>query len=275
MFEGVWGDRLRKGIVFVVVLLGVFLIIQSVAAFQGLRYIGAGVQATNTINVSGHGEIFATPDIATFTYSVVSNKPTVAEAQADATTKSNAITSYLKSAGVDAKDIQTSGYSIYPQYDYQTAVCPTMAPGSVNSSAIYCPPGKQVLKGYEARQTTTIKVRDLTKAGDLLTGVGSKGATELSGLQFTFDQPDAPQNQARDKAIADAKSKADTLARQLGVTLVRVVSFNESGNYPRPMYYAKDTAMGMGGVSSAPAAPEISAGQNQVTSDVNVTYEIR
>ena len=263
MFEGPQGERLGRAFTIVAWLLAAFLAVQTLAGLTGLRYIGTGIQATNTINVSGHGEIFAAPDIATFTFSVVSDKATVAAAQADATAKANATTAYLKSAGVDEKDIQTSGYSINPTYEYQQVTC----------IAYPCPPGKQVLTGYEVRQTTTVKVRDTSKAGDLLAGVGSKGATEVSGLTFTFDNPDAVQAQARDKAIADAKAKADTLAKELGVSLVRVVSFNESsGGYPQPMM-----AYGLGGAATASkaAAPEISTGQNQVTDDVSITYEIR
>jgi uncharacterized protein YggE len=138
---------------------------------------------------------------------------------------------------------------------------------------VYCGGSNQVLKGYEVRQSTTVKVRDTKKAGDLLAGVGAKGATEVSGLNFTFDNPDTIQTQARNKAIADAKSKADALAAQLGVTLVRVTSFNESqgGNYPRPVEYA----MASGAVDTKAVAPNISVGQNNVTDDVTITYEIR
>lgn len=273
LFEGQTGERLRKAVLAAVVLLGLFLAAQTIAVASGLRYVGAGLQATNTINVSGHGEVLAVPDIATFTFSVVSDKTTVADAQSDATTKANAITAYLKGAGIDAKDIQTTDYSVSPQYEYQNAVCPQVAPASGSiSSTVYCPPGKSVLKGYEVRQTTTVKVRDTSKAGDLLTGVGSKGATEVSGLTFTFDNPDAVQDQARDKAIAAAKQKADVLAKSLGVSLVRVVSFNES-SYPGPVYYAK--SLGVGAADSTVASPEISVGQNKITSDVSITYEIR
>lgn len=243
----------------------VFLAVLTLGQLQGLRYIGAGLPPTNTISVSGYGEAFSAADIATFSFSVVSEKSTVAAAQTDATNKINAITKYLKDAGIEEKDIQTTDYSVNPQYDYVAQAC----------TGGYCPGGKQVLRGYQVRQSTTIKVRDLTKAGELLTGVGGKGATEVSGLDFTFDDPNKLQNDARGKAIADAKTKADQLAKQLGVKLVRVVSFNENGGgYPSPMYYAKDSAVGMG--STEPArAPEISVGQNKVSSNVSVTYEIR
>lgn len=268
-FEGPTGERLHKALLVTVIVLGVFLAAQALAAVKGLRYIGAGITAANTINVSGHGEVLAAPDIATFSFSVVSNKSTVAAAQADATAKQNAVSDYLGGAGVDKKDLQTSGYSVQPQYSYQKSVCPQVM--SVGGAPVYCPPGKSVLTGYEVRQSTTVKVRDTAKAGDLLVGVGTKGATEVSGLQFTFDDPTGVQAQARGKAIDDAKAKAKVLAKQLGVTLVRVVSFSESGGgySPQPMYAS------MGAAESKVVAPDISVGENKTSVDVSVTYEIR
>src|SRR5581483_6309001 len=242
LFEGSWGLSLKRALSIAGWFLVAFLAVQTIAGITGLKYIGTGIAPSNTISVSGHGDVYETPDVATFSFSIVSDKPTVADAQADATAKANATLAYLKQAGIDDKDIQTSGYSVEPQYDYTQGVC-------TNG---FCPPGNQTLKGYEVRQTTTVKVRDTQKAGDLLAGVGAKGATEVSGLQFTFDNPNKPQDDARQKAIADAKAKADTLAQQLGVSLVRVVSFNEngSGGYPRPLAYstasgaqAKDAAV--------------------------------
>ncbi len=254
LFEGQQGARMRSVAWWVLVMLGVFLTIEVIASVMGLRYIGAGVAAANTITVSGHGEFDAAPNMATFTFSVVSDKSTAAAAQADATQKQNAVSAYLTQQGIADKDIQTSGYNVNPQYDYTD--------------------GKQTLRGYEARQSTTVKVRDLTKAGDLLVGVGQQGATEVSGLNFTFDDPNAPQTQARQKAIADAKAKADELAKELGVSVVRVTAFNESqgSNIVRPM--AAYASMGMGAADKA-QAPEINPGQNTVIDDVTITYEIR
>ena len=268
MFEGLMGDTfMRRLLIAIAIALAVFLGVKAVGELMELRYIGAGVMPANTIHVSGFGEAVAIPDIATFTFSVVSEKSTVAAAQDEATTKANAITAYLKGAGVEERDIQTTGYSVYQQYDYEQVVCITYP----------CPGGQQRLRGYEVRQTTSVKVRDTATAGDLLTEVGSRGATEVGGLNFTFDDPDQVEAEARDKAIADAKEKAQILSRSLGVSLVRVVSFSENtGGYPSPVYYSRD-AMGMGGEESSVAlkAPEISTGENKVTSNVSITYEIR
>lgn len=264
LLEGEWGGLLRKLIVVGAGLLVAVLLVQVLSGLMGLRYIGAGITPGNTITVSGYGEALAVPDIATFSFSVVSEKPTVAAAQADATAKANATTDYLKSAGVDEKDMQTSDYSVSPMYDYVNRSC-------VNG---YCPGGEQVLRGYQVRQTTTVKVRDTEKAGELLGGVGSQGATEVSGLNFTFDDPDQVEDEAREEAIADAKAKADELVSQLGVSIVRVVSFSENGS---GIPY-KIEAYGRGGgadMAVAQSAPEISVGQNKVTSNVSITYEIR
>lgn len=264
LFNGPLGDRTRTAVFVVIILLAVFLGLKAFTEIQTMRYIGAGVMPANTISVSGYGEAVGVPDIATFTYGVVSLKPTVAAAQEEATTKSNAIVAYLKEVGVADRDIQTSNYSIYPQYDYVQESC-------VNG---ICPGGRQVLRGYEVRQSTTVKVRDTAKAGDLLAGAGTRGATEVSGLNFTFDDPHQGQDEAREAAIADAKAQAEKLADQLGVSIVRVVSFSESGGGvpPYPMY-------ARGGAETqaldAKVAPVISTGENKVTSNVSITYEIR
>jgi uncharacterized protein YggE len=185
-------------------------------------------------------------------------------AQDVATKKNNDIIAYLKKGGVDAKDIQTTDYNVYPQYDYMNAVC----------TSGYCPQGKQTLRGYQVSQTLTIKVRNTDKAGDLLSGVGSLGASMVSGLSFTIDDQKGLEAEARGKAIDDAHTKAEALAKQLGVTLVRIVGFSEGGG-GRQVYYAKAMAMSADSAGTPPQAPEIATGQNKITSDVSVTYEIR
>lgn len=248
-------------------LLALFLLAATLYAFQSMRFIGSGVSVSNTITVSGEGEVFAVPDIATFSVSIQERADTVDDAQETATEKANAIIAYLEEQGVDEKDIRTADYSAYPIYEYETAVCRDG----------YCPPGRQVLDGYEVSQTLTVKARDTDKAGTLLSGVGSLGATQVSGLSFTIDDEDALNIEARGMAIDDARAKAAELAKQLNVRLVRVVGFSEDGYYP-PMPYA----YGMGGdavmareASTGKAAPEIPTGENKIISNVTITYEIR
>ena len=246
--------------------LALFLLVGTISELKSIKFIGSGVAATNTITVSGEGEVFAVPDTGTFSVTVRETAKEVKDAQDAATKKGNDIIAYLKQGGVEEKDIKTADYSVNPQYEWTQSVCPQGG---------YCPGGKQVLVGFQVSQTLEVKVRDTKKAGDLLSGVGSRGASEVSGLSFTIDDEDALKAEARDKAIAKAKDKADVLAKSLGVSLVRVVGFyeNEGG---MPIY-----AYGLGGdermmAGSAPkAAPQIPAGQNKIVSNVSVTYEIR
>ena len=247
--------------------LALFLAVLTVSTLKEFRFIGSGVTATNTITVSGEGEVFAVPDTATFSVTIQEEAKEVKDAQGVATKKANDIIRYLKGEGIDEKDIKTADYSVYPQYDYTQSVCRDG----------FCPPGRQVLRGFQVSQTLTVKVRDTKKAGDLLSGVGSLGASSVSGLSFELDKADqsSKEAEARGKAIDDARQKAGALAEQLGVSLVRVVGFSENGNYP--IYYAKaEMSMAADGRGGAPApAPEIPVGQNKITSNVSVTYEIR
>ena len=244
--------------------LALFLLVLTMSDLKSMRFIGSGVAASNTISVDGTGEVFAVPDTATFTVTVQEQAKDVKAAQDAATKKANDIIAYLKGASVDEKDIQTTDYSVSPQYEYGTTACPQYG---------YCPPGKQALAGFQVSQTLTVKVRDTKKAGDLLSGVGSRGVFQVSGLSFTIDNEDALKDQARDKAITQAKGKAETLAKSLGVSLVRVVGFSEGGNYP--VYYGKGMGVAMSADSVSASSPEIPVGQNKITSNVSVTYEIR
>ncbi len=259
--------RMQVAGMFALTMLGLFLLVLTISSLKQYHYIGSGVAASNTITVSGDGEVFAVPDTATFSVTIQEEAKEVKAAQEVATKKGNDVKAYLKSQGVDEKDIQTTDYSLYPQYDYIRVPC------AANG---FCPDGKQTLRGFQVSETLTVKVRDTQKAGDLLAGVGSKGASSVSGLNFTIDDQDALDAEARDKAIAKAKEKAEALADSLGVDIVRVVGFSEGGG-GGPIYYAKTMGLGMGGATDAamPPSPEIAVGQNKITSNVTITYEIR
>lgn len=248
-------------------MLALFLVAATVYAFKSYRFVGSGVSATNSITVSGMGEVFAVPDTATFSVSVRERAGQVEDAQEVATQKANDIITFLKGEGIEEKDIKTTDYSIYPQYKWvQDTAC----------SERYCPPGRQELVGFEVSQTFMVKVRDTEKAGELLSGVGSLGVSEVSSISFTIDDEDALRAEARSLAIEEAREKAEELAEQLGVRLVRVVGFYEdSYGYPVP-YYSRGSDMAMpAALTKEAAVPELPVGENKITSSVNVTYEIQ
>lgn len=260
----------RFGAVFLMALT-LFVLVLTVNAVKKFRFIGSNPSQPTSIVVSGTGDVFAVPDIAVFSFSVVENGKTVKDAQDKATTKMNASLAAIKAAGVDDKDVKTIGYNAYPQYE------DTNAKTSICALNGYCPPPvvNRTISGYEVTQTVEVKVRDTAQAGDLLTKVGATGVSNVSGLDFQVDDQTKLEDQAREKAIADARGKAEKLASDLGVDLDGVIGFTD--NSSGPIYYGKamSAAMDSAAGAVAPQPAPLPEGQNKVTSNVQVTYRIR
>jgi len=262
MNTDIFSGALRKVGIAVLVLLTLFL---GALTINEIRAWDSVDPTANTITVSGLGEVFAVPDLATFSFSIIVERPTASAAQEDAAELANEAIAYLKAQGIEEKDIKTTGYNVYPRYIYPQVEC----------FRYPCPGGERQLDGFEINQSITVKVRETTKAGTILSGLGEVGVENISGLSFTIDEPNALENEAREAAIADAKEKAEVLADQLGVRLKRVISFSESsdGGYPIP-YYAEEFGRG-GDVAVSSVAPDVPTGENKITSRVHITYEIR
>ncbi|MFA6338523.1 MAG: SIMPL domain-containing protein [Candidatus Paceibacterota bacterium] len=261
----------KKVLVIVGVALSLFLVAKTVSEIWSYPYISAGKPAVNTISVSGKGEVMAIPDIATFTYSVTEEAKTVSEAQKKSTEKGNKAIKYLKDQGIEDKDIKTTDYSVYPNYDYVTRAI------AMPCTQYSCPPvtGERVLKSYSVSQTVQVKIRNTEKAGDILSGIGQLEVQNVSSLNFEVDKYDDLQHNARKLAIDDAKNQAKILAKDLGVKIGRVVSFNEGGNYAVPMYSKAVMSLDSSGRGEAMPSPEISVGEQKITSNVSIVYEIR
>lgn len=230
-----------------------------------LREAKYGQYGMTSITVRGEGEVMARPDIGAFSFSVTAEAADAASAQNDSAEKTNAILGYLEEAGVEEKDVKTSGYSLNPKYKYETSVC---------SPNMYCPPGEPVIDGYTVTQTVEVKVRDLDKAGDLISGTGERGATNISGLSFTVDDTSNLKADAREAAIADAKEKAAVLADELGVRLIRIMSYYEEEGYPMPYAYGGDAMMSARS-EAAVVAPSFPTGESETKSVVSITFEVR
>lgn len=250
-----------QAVTMLALLASLFAITKIITEIKNYKYIG-GNATPSTISFSGAGEVFAAPDIALVNITVREEAPKMADAQSKATAKEKAVLDYLEKAEVEKKDIKTESYNTYPKYDY----------GSPCYGG-YCPARNPKVIGYEVSETIAVKVRDLTKAGEIASGAGSAGVSEISGPNFSIENEDKLRAEARQMAIEEAKAKAEELADALGVRLVRIVSFNEGGAYA-PMYnFAKDAVMEQ--AASGGAAPALPTGQNKITSDVTITYEIR
>lgn len=234
----------------------------------------------NTISFSGHGEVTAVPDIANVYFTISKDAATVKDAQAGVAVIEKKALDVLKAKGVADKDIKTANASFNPKYEYRQAVCPQVPMGAgtagvtVNpSSPYYCPSGKQVLLGYTASESITVKVRNTDTVGDIMQSLGTTGVSDLSGPNFAIDNEDSLKAQARKLAIDDAREKAKVLAKDLGVSLSKISSFSESGG-GYPIMYAQ-SAMMKDSAGGVPAPAVIPKGENTISSDVTITYEIK
>lgn len=237
-------------LVYLIVLLGT-MIRNNI---QKYYFIGKADRTERTIVVQGQGKVTIKPDIAKVSMGMMANGATVAEAQQKNTEVMNNLVTKLKTLGIESKDIQTNDYNIYPQYDY------TQDKG-------------QVLKGYQVTQSVTVKIRDLTKANQVLALAGEVGANNVSGLQFTVDDRENYKTEARNLALKQVIEKAKGLSQTLGVKMVGIVSYDEFENGTSfPMYKTMTDSFGMGGGA---ASPQIEAGTNEVILNVNVGFEIR
>jgi hypothetical protein len=239
------------------IILSVFTVYKTRNAAREYGYIGRAPLTQYTITISGEGKVTATPDIANVSMGVQTESKTVKDAQTENNDKMNVIIKAIKDLGVDAKDIKTENYSVYPKYNYN----------SVN--------GTSNIVGYTVSQSVSIKIRDLDKVGSILAKGGELGANTVGGVNFTVDNPDKLKSEARQKAIDNAKEKAASLFKNLGVQVGRIVSFDEFGaSGVMPMYTDKAYGMG-GGAPTAVPAPDIQPGSTEITSNVNLTFEIK
>lgn len=239
-------------------------------AYATYKQVGYMYHGPTTIQVEGAGEVVARPDVATFSFSVMAEAETPEAAQQQSAEAINAITEYLETEGIAEEDIKTTYYNLYPKYEYVRET--TSSGGSVEIARL---PANQELVGYTVDQSIEVKVRETDKAGNLIAGAGERGATNISGLQFTIDDETELIEEAREQAIADAKEKAEKLAADLDVRIVKLVSFWEDGNgrYPEPYGYGGDMMMESSAVKNT--APSMPSGENTITTRVNLTYEVR
>lgn len=162
------------------------------------------------------GEVFAIPDTAQFTFTVTKDSKTMAESQKQVSDVGNDLVAKLKAAGIDEKDIKTEGFNAYPKYENKAGIV---------CSPTYCPPSNPVITGYTVSHTYSVKVRNLEKASDIAKLLTDAGVSSLNGPDFTIADIDSVKDDARDKAIEDAKEQAQILARQLGVRLGDILDF--------------------------------------------------
>lgn len=244
----------------VLTLLALVLVVYvGVLIRNGLRdydYIGKTPDVINQITVTGTAKVNVTPDVAVLNLGIVNEGATVNAAQKGVTDKMNAIIDSLKKDfQIDAKDIKTENYSVYPKYDWTG--------------------GKQQIIGYTANQSVTVKVRNFDKTGDILAKATELGANTVSGPNFIIDDTEKAKADAREKAITQAKAKAKLLADQVGIKLGRIVNFYEGGSEVANVVYGRGGDMALGVAEMKAAAPTIEPGTQDVQLTVSLSYEIK
>ena len=207
-----------------------------------------------TLSVAGTGTAYLTPDIAYLYLGVHTEKLTAAEAVAENNTQTQGVIKALTDFGIDAKDIRTTNFSIWPmdKYDPSTNL----------------PTGE---KTYAVDNTVYVTMRDLARLGDLLDTIVQAGANTVNSIQFDVADKDSSLKDARAAAVKDAAAKAQELAEAAGVQLseLRSIGFNDS--QPYPIFDGK----GGGGAAAEAAAVPIQPGQLTFNVVVNLTYEIK
>lgn len=203
------------------------------------------------ISVSGLGEVKSPPDMATISTGVVSEAASAKDALAKNNVAMAAVIAALKNAGVNEEDIQTSGFSVNPKYPpYQQGVV-------------------QRIVGYTVSNTVTASVKNLKNLGPILDTLVQSGSNSINGISFDIDDPKKALNEARTKAVADARAKAELYANAAGVSLGHVVQISESSAVTPPM------PMMVRAQAADAASVPIAAGQQTVSATVSIVYEIQ
>ena len=207
--------------------------------------------AGTRLDVSATGEATRVPDVAVISAGVVSRSATATGAIQDAAGRMERVRAALKRAGIADRDIQTSNLSLNPEYRYPDNQAPQ-------------------LTGYTASNQVTIRFRDIRNSGKILDALVAEGANQISGPNLTIDQPDAALDEARAKAVATGRARADLYARSLGMRVVRLVSVSESGGYavpppapPMPMMMARE------------ASSKIDPGEQKLQVSLAMVYELQ
>jgi len=211
-------------------------------------------KVTRTIQLSGHGEVRQAPDLAVISTGVLTSAPDAKAALAANTKAMSTLLATIKTAGVEDKDVQTSNFSVQPQYDY----------GQNNNGQ---PPK---LTGYQVSNMVTVTLRKIDSVGDVLDKMVSAGSNQVSGISFSIADPQGALDEARKAAMADALHKATVLSAAAGVKLGSIVSLSEGGGTVQPpivMMRAKTAAM-----DAAPVP--MAEGEQIVGADINVVWTI-
>ncbi|HEX8194231.1 MAG TPA: SIMPL domain-containing protein [Allosphingosinicella sp.] len=227
------------------------LALPAVSAQAQAQPAAAVQQISGTrLDVVALGEVTRVPDVARINAGVVSQAQSASEAIRLNSTRMNAVREALRRAGIQDRDIQTSSISLQPDYRYAENQPPQ-------------------LTGYRASNEVSVRFRDIAQTGRILDALVAQGANQLSGPMLEIDRPEAALDEARLAALANARARAETYARALGLRVRRVLSVSEAGApsmpHPRPMAEMR---------AAANDAVQIDPGEQRVGVSLTVSFEL-
>ena len=212
--------------------------------------IAATNQPGTLLTIAASAEASRAPDIATVSTGVVTQSVEANTAMRNNAVKMDKVMAALRAAGIAERDIQTSGINLNPQYRYTDNEAPKII-------------------GYQASNTVSLKVRDITKLGRVLDSLAAQGANQINGPSFEIDQPEPVYDEARLAALKKAQARAETYAKALGLRVRRIVSISESnggGFRPMPMM-----AMARG---KAEMDTAVAPGETTLSVSLDVVFEM-
>ena len=217
----------------------------------------------STISVNGNGKISAVPDLAEINVGVATQAPTAQQALAANSEAMTTLQALLKERGVAAKDVQTTQIQVNPQYSQPRP----QRPGQPQAEFV------PRIVAYRVDNSVQVTSRQIAKLGALLDALVQAGANQIHGIQFRVGEPEKLLDEARKRAMADARRKAELLAGEAGVVLGSPVSIQEEGAAPMPppMPYAPR----MMGMMAAESAVPVAAGEQEMNVTVQVIYEMK
>ncbi|MEK7478375.1 MAG: SIMPL domain-containing protein [Patescibacteria group bacterium] len=249
-------ESLKKYFWTILNLLLIVLVILGIFSVSALRHYVDTTSSNRTISVSAEGKTVVTPDIAKINFSVVTEGSDTVKISEENIDKMNKAIDFVKTEGIESKDIQTAGYNLSPKYEYDE-----------NKK-------KSFISGYALTQTVYIKIRNFSKISNILGMLPGFGINDISSLSFDIENQDESLKIARDQAFEKAFIKAKEMAKKNRVRIKRVITFSDyQNNYP---IYAKSVSYGIGGgaVAESASVPSIEPGSQEVTVNVSITYEI-
>ena len=208
--------------------------------------------AGTRLDINATGEVTRVPDVATVSAGVVSRSTNASAALQETADRMQRVLAALKRAGVEARDIQTSNVSLNPEYRYPENQAPQLV-------------------GYTASNSVSVRFRDIRASGKIIDALVSQGANQINGPSLSVDKPESALDEARAKAIATGRARADLYARSLGMRVVRIVSINESGGYYAP---PPPPPMPMAAMERS-ASTRIEAGEQKLQVNLGMVFELQ